>query len=178
MGCILGPQPTHQPRTREVLFAWWTHREEVGLRGVAIEGRGILTKSLAGENEDLMAFGEQVHYSIPGPLYLGKTNLGRKRATFKTTCAFFPLVKPHREDGTEAQSPGVKGHRQHSSTSEDNGGLELGAPRPRSSACATRAPCAIPSGHSAVPPFRRQSFSKPHGRHFTKPTIKSASARG
>lgn len=57
MGCILGPQPTHQPRTREVLFAWWTSREEVGLRGVAIEGRGILTKSLlAGENEDLMAW--------------------------------------------------------------------------------------------------------------------------
>lgn len=55
MGCIPGPQHTHQPRIREVLFAWWT-REEVGLRGVAIKGRGILTKSLlAGENEDLMA---------------------------------------------------------------------------------------------------------------------------
>lgn len=57
MGCILGPQPTHQPRTREVLFALRTPREEVGLRGVAVEGRGILTKSLlAGENEDLMAW--------------------------------------------------------------------------------------------------------------------------
>lgn len=41
MGCNLGPQLTHQPRTREVLFAWWTPREEVGPRGVAIEGRGI-----------------------------------------------------------------------------------------------------------------------------------------
>lgn len=57
MGCNLGPQLTHQPRTREVLFAWWTPREEVGPRGVAIEGRGILKKSLlAGENEDLMAW--------------------------------------------------------------------------------------------------------------------------
>lgn len=53
-----------------------------------------------------------------------------------------------------------------------------GAPRPRSGACATHAPCATPSGHSAVPPFRRRSFPKPRGRHFTaRPTAAKASGR-
>lgn len=49
------------------------------------------------------------------------------------------------------------------------GKLEPGpAPPPGStppSACALRAPCATPSGHSALPPFR-WAQPRAHGRHF------------
>lgn len=93
--------------------------------------------------------------------------VGMQNAIFKTTCAFSPHGTT-REEKAELK----KSHTRHGSTST-NKTRALGAPRPRSSACATRAPCAIPSGHSAVPPFRRRSFSEPRGRHFTKkPTIR------
>lgn len=97
----------------------------------------------------------------------GATTWDAKGQHSKLHVLFFPTWnhKGRENRGRTSCSKGSHGTQLYSCRQPD---FEVGAPRPRSSACATRAPCAIPSGHSAVPPFRRRSFSKHRGGHFTK----------
>lgn len=81
----------HSTRDYRNVFTWWTQRrEEVGPRGVTIE-RGVAYKQSHWLGTiRTQTLGKEVHYTTAELVYLGATNLGHKRATFKTTCVFFP----------------------------------------------------------------------------------------
>lgn len=85
----------HSTRDYRNVFTWWIQRrEEVGPRGVTIE-RGVAYKQShwLGTTRT-QTLGKEVHYTTAELVYLVATNLGHKRATFKTTCVFFPHVEP------------------------------------------------------------------------------------
>lgn len=154
MGCT-----AHSTRDYRNVFTWWIQRrEEVGPRGVTIE-RGVAYKQShwlgTTRTQPLSTWWQQTWDT--------------KGQHLKLHVFFFPTWN-HKGRENRGRANWSQATQLHicSSTYADNRTLEVGAPRPRSSACAKRAPCAIPSGHSAVPPFRWRSFSKHCGGHFTK----------